>query len=474
MKKNYANLSPKNFLYERKGPWPQPSPAHPIGEAAAVIHLPCSEKIDWWLHIGSRYMLTLLYTPIAYLKGIINPGLAEVSNAEFMQLFQHSMLSKFICEKFDQNELELFKNDMKTGEKYFYIDMTPVKVVKPFPGIYCSGTKTLIREIEKNKYEVIAIWVEKTNEIIHPNDPGFELAKYYVLQGGALCATLVIHPLLHFPLDAINAISKTALPTDHLLFKLLHPHTRFTLPLENAVLTFKTSLLQAKWWMPYAPYPGDKEGLRELLVEGYMGLNNESSYPQFFYPSAPPKVFSTYGEFQDAYFAVVKKYVAKVLAEIEPDDYYVKCWANWIAQYVPGFPNGEQIFQGTKFVDAVSFYLWSVTVGHTIDHYDYGHMDIRKVPLRLRQAPPRKNDKVIDRSKLTTFWDNGKYTMANILFFNSTVVTPLITTEYEFSDTKLLNAVEEFKKDLRQVDSEMKARGICYIPLDEIARSIQS
>ena len=174
------------------------------------------------------------------------------------------------------------------------------------------------------------------------------------------------------------------------------------------------------------------------------------------------------------YFAVFKKYVSVILAEVAPDDYYVKCWATWISQYVPGFPNGDEICKGTNFVDAVSFYLWSVSVGHTIDHYDYGHMDIRKVPLRLRQAPPKKNDKVHDRSKLTTFWDNGKYTMANILFFNSTVVTSLITTEYDFAESKLQKAVEEFKNDLRKVDQEMKARGDCYIPLEDIARSIQS
>lgn len=472
--KNYRNLSPNDFLYERKGPWPQPSPAHPIGEAAAVIHLPLCEQIDWWMFIGSRYMFTLLYTPIAYLKGIIFPGLAPVSDQEFMTMFESSMLSKFICDKFDQNELELFKDDMKPNEKYFYIDMTPVKVVKTFSGIYCSGTKTLIREIGRCKYEPIAIWVEKTNEIIRPNDPGFDLAKYYVLQGGALCATLVIHPLLHFPLDAINAITKTALPTDHILFQLIHPHTRFTLPLENAVLTFKSSLLQAKWWMSYAPYPGDKEGLRELLVEGYMGINNESSYPKFVYPKEPPKVFSTYGDFQDAYFKVFKDYVTKVLSEIPKDDYYVKCWANWCAQYIPGFPNGDIIFQGTNFVDAVAFYLWSVTVGHTIDHYNYGQMDPRKIPLRLRQAPPKKNDKVLNRSKLTTFWDNGKYYMATKLFFSATTVTSLPTTEYNFKSEKLKKAAQDFMSDLHKVDQEMKQKGICYMPLDKIARSIQS
>lgn len=368
----------------------------------------------------------------------------------------------------------IFKDDMISGEKYFYIDMTPVKTVKTFPGIYCSGTKTLIKEVGKFKYRPVAIWVEKTNGIIRPNDPGFDLAKYYVLQGGALCATLVIHPLLHFPLDAINAITKTAIPKDHVLFKLIYPHTRFTLPLENAVLTFKSSLLQAKWWMPYAPYPGEKEGLRELLVEGYMGIKNESSYPKFEYPKRPPQIFSTYGEFQDAYFEVFKSFVSKVVKEIPNDDYYVSCWANWCSQFIPGFPAGDVIFKDDNLVNAVAFYLWGVTVGHTVDHYNYGNMDARKIPLRLRQAPPKKQDKIIDRRALTTFWDNGKYYMAQKLFFKATTVTSLPDTEYEFESVKLKEIVAEFKSELQRVDKMMNERGICYIPLEKIARSIQS
>jgi hypothetical protein len=78
--KNYHSSSPEDFLYARKGPWPQPSPAHPIGESAAVIHLPLCEKLDWWLFIGSRYLLTLAYTPIAYIKGIFLKGLVPVSD----------------------------------------------------------------------------------------------------------------------------------------------------------------------------------------------------------------------------------------------------------------------------------------------------------------------------------------------------------------------------------------------------------
>ena len=30
-------LPKEDYLYQRKGPWPQPSPEHPLGEAPAVV-----------------------------------------------------------------------------------------------------------------------------------------------------------------------------------------------------------------------------------------------------------------------------------------------------------------------------------------------------------------------------------------------------------------------------------------------------
>ena len=53
-------MDPKNYLYGRKGPWPQPCPDHPYDESPGVIHLPLGEWIGWWLKIGFRFM-----TPMA-------------------------------------------------------------------------------------------------------------------------------------------------------------------------------------------------------------------------------------------------------------------------------------------------------------------------------------------------------------------------------------------------------------------------
>jgi hypothetical protein len=466
--------NPKDYLHGRKGPWPQPCPVHPFGEAPAVIHLPLSEWIDWWAFIGSRYVATLGYTPFAYLQGLLKPGLSEVSDGEFQEMLQGSMLSKFITPKLDSEDRKNFYQFLNQEDRFFIVDLQCIRVVKTFKGIFASATKTLLKEVAPKKFKVVAVYVAKTDEVFTPKDgDAWELAKYFVLQGGAMGATLVVHPLLHFPYDSVNAITKTALPKNHILFKLLYPHLRFTLPLENAVLNFKSSLLEAREWMSYAPYPGPAAGLRDLLVEGYRGIKGNASYPAFKFPMEPPKIYSSYGTWLEGYHREIYNFTKKVLAKVPKNDIHVLKWAKYVAQEVPGFPNEKEIFQGDNFVKAVSMYLWTITVAHSADHYNYGRMDIRKIPMRIRQEPPYRGIKMKDRSKLTKFWDYGKYEMARVLFFKANEVTHLIKTEYKFKEPSLQEEVKNFKKRLERFDKTCQEQGIQFMPLDKIAASIQ-
>lgn len=468
-------MGPKNFLYGRKGPWPQPCPDHPYDESPGVVHLPLGEWLDWWAHVGLRFSTQWpLFTPIYLLTSILNPGCKEVSDDEFHEFLTNSMMARFIIPDLDDLDKAIFKDYIEPGKNYFIVDLEPVKVIETFKGIHVSPTKTLLRE-KNGKFTIICIWVEKTNTIlVHTDGDAWELAKYFVLQGGALCATMVVHPLLHFPMDSINAITKTALPKEHTLFKLLYAHHRFTLPLENAVLNFKMSLLHNdKWWKTYAPFPGPYEGIRDLLVEGYRGIKNNHSYPAYQYPRRPPKIYSGYGTFLDAYYETIYEFVDDVVKTISPNDPYVIGWANYIHQWIPGFPSGEEIFEGKTLTEVVAYYIWDVTVGHTIDHNNYGKMDVQKVPLRLRQAPPVKDTKMISRKKLQSPIDLMKYKLAMRLFFSPTVITKLKDVQYDFRDPDLQARVRQFKKDLRATEKKLKEQGLEYLTLDEIANTIQ-
>lgn len=467
---------PKNYLYGRKGPWPQPCPQHPYGESPGVIHLPLGEWFDWWLRIGSRFAIQWpVFTPIYFLTSLLNPGCKPVSEEEFHNFLTNSMMARFITPKLDLVDCDIFKSHMEAGKEYFIVDLEPVKVVKTFKGIHVSPTKTLLEKTGENQFKIKCVWMSKTNSLLTREDgEAWELAKYFVLQGGALCATMVVHPLLHFPMDSINAISKTALPKDHVLFKLLLPHLKYTLPLEYAVLNFKMSLLHDDaWWKTYAPFPGPYDGVRDLLVEGYNGIHNNDSYPPFSYRRRPHKIYSGYGTFLDAYFETIYKFVDEVVKTIPKDDQHVIGWANYISQWLPGFPNGKEVMEGKNLTEVVSYFIWDVTVGHTIDHHNYKQMDVQQVPLRIRQEPPRKGTKIKPLKELQTPIDLMKYKLAMRLFFGPTVITKLIEVEYNFKDQTLQKATVQFKKDLRQTEKDLTAKGLTYLKLDEIANTIQ-
>ncbi|MCE3013994.1 MAG: hypothetical protein LW878_13110 [Proteobacteria bacterium] len=472
-----SQRKPSDFLYQRRGPWPQPCPEHPFGEAPAVLHLPLRETIDWWFHIGSRYLRTLLSAPLAYLRGIIQPGLQMVSDRDFNDYLTKSMMAKFIRPEFDDEDRRVFGDLIKSDS--LVVDLQAVRVVKTFDGIWVCPSKVLL---EKTAYgwQAQCIHLQSSKELFYPNaGASWELAKYFVLQGAALCATLVVHPLLHFPLDAINAITKTALPKDHLLFQLLLPHTRFTLYLEKAVLTFKSSLLHGKWWMPYAPYPGPYEGLRDLLVEGYAGIEQNVNYPAYQYQLECPKIFGSYGEYHRRYYRVVQGFVDAVLANLSKEEWvYALHWVHYIHAWLPGFPSRESVASTPQLLNKiVTSYLFNVTIGHTIDHYNYGRMNIRQVPLRLRTPPPSSPSESsrVDPSRLTRFWDNGKYEMASKLFFSSSTKTSLLNTHYDFGDRQfeIQRLVDEFKLKLQQTEADLTREGINYMPLCEVAASIQ-
>ena len=89
--------SEKDYLYERKGPWPQPSPSHPLGEAPAVVHIPKSESRRWFRHIGLRYIWNLFtYWSKALIYTFKNTHLEPVSDSELNDIIGKTAFSKFL------------------------------------------------------------------------------------------------------------------------------------------------------------------------------------------------------------------------------------------------------------------------------------------------------------------------------------------------------------------------------------------
>ena len=186
-----------------------------------------------------------------------------------------------------------------------------------------------------------------------------------------------------------------------------------------------------------------------------------------------PSYEGKYGEYLKAYYQVFYDFVVDILDGVEAGDFWIGKWADYCAQYVEEFPGSETIFDGDTLQRAVTTYLFVVTVAHSVDHDNYGKMDKRQIPLRLRQAPPTRDTKKIDRRKLVKPVDMMKYSMADILFFSPTTVTKLIDAQYSFPEPQRQAAVDRFKQRLRDTEQQLIQSGAQYMPLDTIARSIQ-
>lgn len=463
-----------DFLYKRKGPWPQPSPDHPMGQAPAVIHVPGIENLQFLKNIGLRYLWqTIRYTPQSFVEGLIKPGLEPVSDQEFVEILSGTIFAKLIKNKFDQKDLDIFGPFMQEGKKYCLVDMEAVKGVQTFPGQYVSASKTLLIDHGDFNYEAAAISIYKSREVFVPSDSdAWELAKYFALQGAALVTTLLEHPLVHFPYDAINAVSKTALPKDHILFRLIYPHTFLTLPLENAVLEGSNSIISDRTYLPYTLYPGPGPQLKQMLVKGYMGIRGNDAYPKYQYPKKPREPLSHYDVYLNAYYDEIYKFVDNILKDLDRKDYYAKFWAKYLCQYVPGFPNETEISEGDNLVRAVAVYIWTVTVNHSVDHYNYGMLNLRKVPMRLRVPPPTKGMKLPPLDELNNWIDFGKYNLANIMFYKALTVAPLMEANYQF-DQKDMQHLANFRQNLIELDKKFTAEGINFMPLSQIGVSIQ-
>ncbi|EQC46254.1 hypothetical protein [Bacteriovorax sp. Seq25_V] len=473
LESEFEDLPPEDFLYDRQGPWPQPSPNHPFGEAPGVLHIPFVELFYWWMMIGSRYVFTWIFMwPVALFKAIMWWKVSPVSDEEFCDYYYNTCYSKFLTDTLTQSVRATFKDYLEEGKNYYVCDFIGMKLLVPVSGVKCEPSIALF-EKHDNGIKLIAINL-RDYVVDHSDGDLWMLAKYISLQGAANHVIVATHPRLHFPMDAINAITKTAVPKDHILFQLIYPHTELTLKLDWQVLNSKLSLLQNKWWMIYAPFPATGESMRDLVVLGYHGIKDNPSYPKYFYPlMGPQKNETAYGKFHDIYYKVYFDFVSNILAEIPRGDKFVTRWANYINAEMPTFPNGEEIWKEGILNHAVASYIWDITIGHGADHKTYAEIPMNKNPLRVRVASPsyKNPDFKLDLGDVASIMDQTRLILANWLFFKPTNVSLTIDAFYQFNLPKLKDAVIKFREELYKTEKNLPMPN--YMPVKDIPASIQ-
>jgi hypothetical protein len=491
---NSPDLPPDQFLYGRKGPWPQPSPSHPLKEAAEVLSVPLIESLVWDATVGKRLLIGQAAFPALAAMDAITDGAASIpTEHEFTDLMLNTVYTRYMKPGTggDSRHLDRAPN----AAKFYHYDFSAMKLVKPLEGMYCAPVVYVMVQDDTDPLSTKrrSLYIKFRGEtdaedvFVYPsNGNAWNLAKVYVLQACAYHMLFVVHPALHFPMDSVNAITKTAVPHTHPLFQLLYPHTSYTLALDNAVLEGANSVVnenaQGTW---FDPLMGNAYNLKLLFGAGYSGLQDpwfKGAYPAYDFMKPQMGFDSPYGQWLEAYFKPFQ-YMCEGVAEqilladklADKQDTYIRRWARYNSTYVRGFPDENEIFKDGCLAQAMAIYMWDVTVSHGGDHYSFGiNVPAKFKFLRVRNyPPPTPSSSHGDGPTVVRDVANGddlyRTELAQRLFFGPHAMAPnLNQTYYAFSNPALIVRQELFHLMLTEV-SKQYTYGLDkpFMPLDE-------
>jgi hypothetical protein len=485
---NSPDLPPDQFLYGRRGPWPQPSPSHPLKEAAEVLNVPQLESLMWDATVGKRLLIGQAAFPALAAKDAMTDGMSAIpTDDEFNDLMLNTAYTRYMKPgtSADSRHLDRAPN----AAKFYHYDFSAMKLVKPLEGMYCAPVVCVIAQYDtgsptaKRRSLYIKFRGETDGEdvFIFPEDgDAWSLAKVYVLQACAYHMLFVVHPALHFPMDSVNAITKTAVPHTHPLFQLLYPHTSYTLALDNAVLEGANSVVnenaQGTW---FDPLMGNAYNLKLLFGAGYSGLPDpwfKGAYPAYNFMKPQMGFDSPYGQWLKAYFEPFQ-YICNAVAEqilwADKQDTYVRRWARYNSTYVQGFPDENEIFKDGCLAQTMAIYMWDVTVSHGGDHYSFGmNVPAKFKFLRIRNYPPPP-PLPANGPKWVADVANGddlyRAELAQRLFFGPHAMAPnLNETYYAFTNPLLMVVQKVFHDKLTGVSTQYQyGLDKPFMPLDE-------
>jgi hypothetical protein len=448
----FINVSPPPGF---EGPWPQ-SPVVDSGFSPPIINIGEEERrlnLRW---IMCRYLgQILLLTPRAAFRALKGPRLVPISDERLARLFDETSFSQFICPSLDEPDRLAFSSLISAGEEdsYVKIDFSAIaKVGPPLPGVSLVPNVSLLKHLGNGTYRFEAIRIRE--KLFKPGDgPAWELAKYFVLQAAQLHIVILAHPRLHFPQDSLNAITRTMLPEGHILFKLLRPHGELTLGLHEAVIHHRRSVLHNSQREIYTPFPLPAEALHKTVGIGLAGIPGNSAYPKFQFGDFLPGMHTRYGRYRQSWFDAVYRFVSAVVATVPHNDPFVIAWADQIAKWIPGFPDGSAIFSGDALTRALTNYICAVSIFHTGDHHSFAGIPLNELPWRLRvPSPDVETPKALKLNAYISVEDFFRQQLCHAMFFKPVSVHTLNEVHYGFADPRARAAEETFRQDMKTLD----------------------
>lgn len=484
---------PDRFMYSRQGPWPQPSPSYPMLCANEVLNIPDLEQMQYNLRIGARYMRDMIgFAPYAARLGIADMAWAGPTDERLKELMFETEYTRFARDLDARDERRCANAGVKVTTKTRKYDFSAMRLIvnRTIEGTYTAGTILIYEHDREAGHEIKCIFVNDDDETVHgtdvcikKGDAAWELAKLYLLQGAAYHVQFVVHPALHFPMDAVNAITKSAVPVTHPLLQLLLPHSGYQLPLDHAVLESAESLVNNNArGTRFDPLMADGYDIKVLFGAGYAGFPERdfgNAYPPYNYMKPQKGFDSEYGAFLQAYYEPFETFCTAVADHIlrrdrrDPVKEYAWRWMHYNHAHVLGFPDPKELDAPTILAQAMAIYMWDCSVSHAADHANYAWcvaskercMRIRIPPPKDAKQPPMRNGERVELAgNIATVDDYARSEMCTYMFFKPWAVEPnLLDTMYAFTDPGLMEAADTFKMALLKVSERTDIRQ--FMPL---------
>lgn len=454
------------------GMWPQEPVLHP-DMYPSVLHLDRVENVEHVRTNALRYLgQTITIVPGAAVRAALRPRVRALDDEQFARILTETSLAQHIRHTLDAGDRTSFGAVIDGPiEGFSRIDFTEVQAGATLPNIHLEPTTTLLYQRSDQSYAVRAIRVG--SRVVTPEDAfAWTLARYQVLSGANIQQTIIVHPRLHFPGDVINALTKTLLGSEHVVARLILPHTHMSLGLDRAVTHHRRSVFCNSPQEIYTSFPMDVDGLCAAMGTGRRGKKDNDGYPSYNFWGTGHDTRTKYGRYNYDWQQAFERFCVEITRDVCELDFDVIQWADAINTWVPGFPAGHEILQHHTLGRAIARYLATVTVQHSCDHYSYAAIPLEHLPMRIRVPFPQEGDAAIMQlQELVSREDFFRHILTHKMFFKPEVAESLHEVRYDFTDSSAKQAVNNFRREWLRLDEHWKGHG--FPASYEIASSIQ-
>lgn len=445
-----------------------------------MLHIPKAELRDFIGGTMRRLTKSLQKDgPKALRFAVGQPETPPVGDDLLIQVLTESLFSRTMDPALTESDWALLGAEVSVEGVVYKHDLHPASFMAPLPGLYVAGPTVYTRRPSAGARCVpVGIAFPRPGAqgplLLRPSDgAAWELAKHHAVQAAFYTGLYGTHPLVHFPVDAINALTKVVLPVNHVVARLLLPHFYTQLSLNFSVMFIDKSPLHNDQSLPFAGFANDgPRSALNMTQEVYAGMPDHPGYPGYTWDAEPAKMHSDYGAFLEGYHRIILAFVIEVLADVDRSDPDLRRWWRECGAHVRGFPGLEVLATPGELEAAVAFVIWNAAIVHSVDHYSFGTLPLVPHLLRLRVPPPTSRTiPPLDRTQFTTVEDRFRMFFTHRMHIRPNTARKLVDVDYTFASPERQAAQARFIAALRVVDADPGVTR--HAPLEDIATSIQ-